>query len=475
MRIERNVIRWDDTVDVIVAGGGCAGASACLGAASSGAEVLLLERGMEIGGSSALSGGVVYCGGGTPIQQACGFEDTVEAMQAYLMASTGPGPDTAKIAAYCEQSVNHFHWLNELGVPFKASYWPHNYEPVTDDCLYYSGSEFSLPYRDLAKPAPRGHTVQMPGSCTGGGKLMQILESHVRRTAKVLTEARIHALVQSDDGRVTGAVFSKNGQEYRVRARSGIVLSTGGFIMDREMVGHFAPQALPLGALGNPYDDGSGIRLGAAAGGATVNMGSVAYTCPVLSPPDLMRGILLNAKGQRFIDESSNHKRIGEHAILHQEGRIFLLVDSRVYEEPTMRMPIVATGNTPTELEEELGWPSDAIATTLNTYNRHATSGSDPFFGKDSEYVRPLDQPPYAVFDCSLNATSVYHSFTLGGLMTRTDGSVLTPAGEMIPGLYAAGRTTSCLSAQSCGSSGLQLGEGTFFGRLAGQTAASKN
>jgi predicted oxidoreductase len=63
---------------------------------------------------------------------------------------------------------------------------------------------------------------------------------------------------------------------------------------------------------------------------------------------------------------------------------------------------------------------------------------------------------------------------TLGGLMTRVTGEVMTPAGEVLPGLYAAGRATSCLSAQSCGSSGLQVGEGTFFGRLAGQSAAGE-
>ena len=223
----------------------------------------------------------------------------------------------------------------------------------------------------------------------------------------------------------------------------------------------------------NAHDDGDGIQLGAAAGGATINMGAVAYTCPVLSPAGLMRGILVNAIGQRFVDESSNHKRIGEQSVLHQGGKIFLLVDSDVYEEPTLRMPIVATGNSPSELEDELGWPAGTLSATLETYNRHATTGSDPLFGKGSEHVRPLDRPPYAVFDCSLDAIPAYHSFTLGGLMTLADGHVLTPAGAIVPGLFAAGRTTSCLSAQSCGSSGLQLGEGTFFGRKAGQAAAA--
>jgi 3-oxo-5alpha-steroid 4-dehydrogenase len=69
---EADIGSWDETVDVLVAGGGCAGASAAIGAAAEGTEVLLLERGMEIGGTSALSGGVIYCGGGTAVQRVCG-------------------------------------------------------------------------------------------------------------------------------------------------------------------------------------------------------------------------------------------------------------------------------------------------------------------------------------------------------------------------------------------------------------------
>lgn len=470
MLIERNINRWDAVVDVIVAGGGCAGLSTVLGAAERGLDILVIERGLTVGGSAALSGGVIYCGGGTPVQTACGFQDSVEDMRSYLLASTGPGPDIAKIDRYCEESVAHFEWLVGLGVPFKNSYWPQNYEPPTDDCLYYSGSEFSLPYRDLARPAPRGHTVQMPGSCTGGAKLMAVLEQHARRAATLITDARLHSLVQSGCGSVIGVSYRKNDEIVHVRARAGVVLATGGFIMNREMVAAFAPQAAALDGLGNPYDDGSGIQFGAAAGGATINMSAVAYACPVLAPPELMRGILVNARGQRFVDESSNHKRLGENSVLHQSGSMFLLVDSHTYVDPAKRMEIVATGETTDDLETELGWPQGALGATLDLYNHHARKGHDPLFGKSGSLAQPLDKPPYAVFNCSLGAANApYLGFTLGGLRTDLNGCVLTPGGEAVPGLYAVGRTTSCLSAQSCGSSGLQLGEGTFFGRQTGR------
>lgn len=470
---ESAVTRWDDTFDVVVSGFGCAGACAAISAAQAGASVLVLERASGTGGTSALSGGVIYCGGGTDIQKACGFEDSVEAMRAYLMASTGPGPDEAKIDLYCTHSVDHFNWLVSLGVPFKPSYWPYNCEPWTDDCLYYSGSEACHPYSEIARPAPRGHTVMMEGSCTGGGLLMRVLaDAATAAGVQVLLDANCTSLVTASDGRVVGVAVRVDGATRYIRARRGVIIATGGFIMNRPLVERHAPQAMRLGMLGNPWDDGSGILLGNAAGGALINMQAVSYTCPVLLPFGFIRGILVNERGQRFVNEDVNHKRIGELAVLQQEGRIYLVVDSDIFEQPERPLPIVATGETAEELEAELGWPRYSLEATLNVYNHHAAGGIDPLFHKRPEFLKPLTSPPYAVFDCSIDASGAYYSFTLGGLRTDPHGHVLSESGNAIPGLFAAGRATSCLSAQSCGTSGLQLGEGTFFGRLAGQAAA---
>ncbi|WP_217919935.1 FAD-dependent oxidoreductase [Actinomadura sp. BRA 177] len=109
--------------DVVVVGFGIAGGCAALEAARSGARVLLLERAAVHGGTSSMSGGHFYLGGGTAVQQATGQKDTVEAMVRYLMAST-KNPDEQKIRAYCEGSVAHFDWLEELGFEFERSYFP---------------------------------------------------------------------------------------------------------------------------------------------------------------------------------------------------------------------------------------------------------------------------------------------------------------------------------------------------------------
>ena len=179
----------------MIAGLGCAGACAALEARAAGADVLVLERAALGGGTSALSGGLIYLGGGTPVQKQTGFEDSPEQMFAYLMAACGPGADEAKIRLFCERSVEHFHWLVAQGVPFKASFHPESgTEPPTDDGLIFSGSEAAHPFAALARPAPRGHHPQKEGAA--GGFLMQKLLAAVAASgARQLTGARCVSLV----------------------------------------------------------------------------------------------------------------------------------------------------------------------------------------------------------------------------------------------------------------------------------------
>ena len=114
--------RWDLEAEVVVVGLGAAGASAAIEAAEAGTDVLLLEREFAGGGTSALSGGSIYLGGGTPLQRACGFDDTPEDMYRYLRASVQPGPPDEWLRAYCDGSVELYEWLVARGVPFKADF-----------------------------------------------------------------------------------------------------------------------------------------------------------------------------------------------------------------------------------------------------------------------------------------------------------------------------------------------------------------
>lgn len=468
----REVRRFDAAADVLVVGLGAAGAAAALGAREADAEVLVLEAGGGGGGTSALSGGVLYLGGGTALQRACGFEDTPEAMFRYLMASCGDAPDEAKIARYCEGSPAHFDWLVGRGVPFKETFYEGvSGEPPTDDGLVWSGSELCHPYAELARPAPRGHVPRHPHQ-TGPLLMQRLLAAVGSSGARLRASHRVVALVRDDEGEVVGAVAEHFGERLALRARRGVVLATGGFIHDDEMLARHLPRVLRCKVrVGAEGDDGSGIRLGLAAGGAALHLDKASISLPITQPWGLKRGVLVNARGQRFVNEDAYYGCLGEAALFGQDGRAWLVVDDAVFEEPEYIKRVAAVGETPEELGRELGLPEGSLASTLTLYNRHAARGEDPLFHKRREYLVPLERPPFGALDCTTEG-AIYAAFTLGGLRTDPDGRVLDPYGEPVSGLFAAGRTTSGVSAGGY-SSGLSLGDGTFFGRIAGRTAAT--
>ena len=221
---------WAHETDVVVVGLGCAGASAALGATEVGADVTVLERASAGGGASAMAGGVIYLGGGTPIQKACGFDDTPEEMFKFLMAACGPDVDEAKVAPYCERSVDHYHWLVDHDIPFKATFYADPvYEVLTDDGLMYSGGEEAWPFCDIAKPAPRGHFPRIEQR--SGVKLMQgLLDSLGRTGADIRFDTGAARLIVGRDGTVVGVVARQFGEEVAIRARSGVILAAGGFV-----------------------------------------------------------------------------------------------------------------------------------------------------------------------------------------------------------------------------------------------------
>ncbi|MDT5201728.1 MAG: 3-oxo-5alpha-steroid 4-dehydrogenase, partial [Mycobacterium sp.] len=109
-----DVSSWSDDVDVVVIGFGIGGGCAAVSAAAAGARVLVLERAAAAGGTTSLAGGHFYLGGGTAVQQATGHSDSSEEMYKYLVA-VSRRPDHEKIRTYCDGSVEHFNWLEDLG------------------------------------------------------------------------------------------------------------------------------------------------------------------------------------------------------------------------------------------------------------------------------------------------------------------------------------------------------------------------
>jgi len=467
-----DISAWDDEVDVIVVGLGGAGVCAAIEAARAGVEVLVLERAGGGGGTTAASDGMIYLGGGTPLQKACGFEDSPEEMFKYMMASCGPEPDEDRIRIYCENSVEHYHWLVEQGVPFKAEFYPERMLPPDDAGLTYSGNESVHPYKDLAVPAPRAHSAAREGM-TGAFLMETLLAAAERAGVDMRVGARVETLVVDHGGRISGVVTKSPDGERVHHARRAVVLAAGGFINNRKMVDAHAPTLRKARFRASTEgDDGRGIRMGMGAGGAAVRMHMASVTLPFYPPKSLMRGVFVNEHGQRFMAEDRYQGTAGEICLHGQGGRVFLILDDATFERPVFAGGEVAAAcETVEELESELGFAKGVLQATLATYNEGAARGEDPLFHKTPELLTPLVNPPFGALDLSWDK-AIYAAFTLGGLATNTNAQVLDADGEPVPGLYAAGRTAASIASPGY-SSGMSIGEATLFGRIAGRNAAA--
>jgi succinate dehydrogenase/fumarate reductase flavoprotein subunit len=467
------VPRFDLEADVVVVGHGAAGGCAAIEAARAGADVLVLERMSRGGGATALSTGLTYFGGGTPVQRACGFDDALEDMQAYVRLAAGSQPDEERVRLYCEGSVEHFEWFCSLGVEWNASFHDDKVtHPLSADGLLYTGNEEAWPFCERAKPVPRGHKPAREGEA--GGYLMEAILRATRASgARVVNDCLVRRLVQAPDRRVVGLAARLDGREVFVAARRAVILAAGGFIMNRDMLARHAPSLLHINyPTGTPGDDGRGIRMGMAAGGEAENMGEGLLLNSWYPPSSHLKGVLVDAKGRRFVNEDACIGRTSDAIVAKADARAWLVVDDAIYGQTQARHRIAAVEEGFEALEGALGIPEGALVRTLEAYNRCAEKGEDPLFHKARRWLRPLRTPPYAALDCS-PARSIWGGFTLGGLRTRATGEVLDPDGRAIPGLFAAGRNTAGLCREGrTYASGLSIGDASFFGRLAGRRAA---
>lgn len=471
------VEHWNYETDILVIGFGAAGACAAIEAAAAGAKVTIVERNSGSGGASALSGGEIYIGGngGTDAQRAAGFQDSTEDFETYLKLAGGPCTNDAKCETYASAALDHYAWLKAQGVPYRGNFQPGKLiEPADDTTLIWSGSEAAAPFCNIAKPAPRGHVIQHIG--WGGGRpLVDILETRaVELGAGVMVDTRVLGLV-SDGERVIGAVIKIDGGVRYIKASKGVVLATGGFVMNEAMRRKHCPDTFKISDPIGDKDDGAGIAMGVSAGGEAVHMDQFFTTCPWTMPEPQASGVFVNVHGQRFINEDCYHGRVSRCAIDQPGGKVYLLLDSQHFSQPAdfARIPIAATGETWEDVEAELEMPQGTLASTMQFYNDHANQGADPLFDKRPPILVPLDKGPFVALELNFE-TSYFSFFTLGGLNTSIDGEVLGPDGAAIPGLFAAGRCTHGLPAWGHGySSGLSLADCTFFGRQAGRAASN--
>ena len=469
---ESEVSEWQDSADLIIVGFGMAGASAALGGCESGSNVLVLEKGSGVNGTTTIAAGHFYLGGGTRPQLVNKIEDSNEDMFNYLMANT-PDPDVEKIRLYCEQSVDHFSWLEKQGIPFNDGFYRQKHvEQPTDECLIWSGNEKAWPVSEKARPAPRGHKVAIEGSGGGNLAMKKMLESAEQRGVRFQYNAAVKSLVVDDGNHVTGVHYCQFGQSYYVRANKAVILAAGGFSMNPEMLREHCPRLAEEGVMkqGNPNDDGAGIQLGVSVGGVTSHMDGALITSPFYPPESLIKGILINKHGNRFINEDCYHSRTTDACLQQSEGKAWLICDNAIFGRPLFGMQeLVDAWETVEEMEQDLKLPRGELQKTLASYNDFTKQGEDPEFHKHSDWLQPIVEPPFAAIQCSFNQ-SIYVGFTLGGLKVSIDGQVLDENSQPVPGLYAAGACASNIAQDGAGySSGTCLGEASFFGRRAGK------
>lgn len=532
LRIDReDAIAWDDTCDVLVVGFGAAGACAAIEAARTGAKVIAVDR-FGGGGASAKSGGVVYAGGGTRFQKAAGYEDTPVAMFEYLCKEVGDVVSPTTLREFCDRSVAMIEWLEQNGVEFASSLPPRKTSYPPDGCyLYYSGNEMVAEYKGDHAPAPRGHRVK--GAGLSGAVLYRALrKSATDAGVRLITQSSVRRLVTDASGAVLGAElwqFSDTASASRhkrlnkwaeqsyyaspglsdslrlrtlqveladakpklVRARGGVILSTGGFIFNREMVSRHAPHYLKNFRLGTSGCDGSGIQLGQSAGGDTAHMERITAWRFINPPLAWARGMVVDGKGQRFCNEEVYGAKLGYEMCEHHDGKAWLVIDATIRREaireamfgglwgfqsmPALVLMIAGAkrARTMDKLAHRMGADRDTLLKSWESYNIAAGAGDDPL-GKSRELLQGIVSPPFYALNISADMRVFpCPSLTLGGLrVDESNGAVRKTDGETISGLYAAGRAAVGIASNHY-VSGLALADCIWSGRRAGASAAS--
>ncbi|WP_160108787.1 FAD-binding protein [Pseudomonas izuensis] len=527
-------LSWDDRCDLLIVGFGGAGACAAIEAASRGLAVLALDR-FEGGGATALSGGVVYAGGGTPYQRQAGYEDTDEAMFNYLRHEVGDAVSSRTLKEFCEGSRAQLAWLERHGVAFESSVPPHKTSYPSDQYyLYYSGNEAVPAYAASAKPAPRGHRTKGPGM-SGASLFAPLKASALRQGARLRSQCEVRRLVLDHNDQVLGVeawqllpgsraarqharlsrwaaaihmyapaladrlrarqkrIEQTHAKRQLIRAEHAVLLSSGGFIFNREWVDKHAPQYLAGFPLGTTGCNGAGIALGQSAGGSVARMDKVSAWRFINPPLAWARGLIVNGRGQRYANEEIYGATLGHAMVEEQDGRAILILNRALVREALrqvgpgkvwnfQRLPVLLNllfnakrSNSLAALAKRCNLPPELLRQSVERYTRAAQGVIADEFGKSGAMLANLEQGPWYALDLSFDSKLFpCPVITLGGLkVCERSGRVLDHADVPIHGLYSAGRNAVGV-ASNLYVSGLSLADCIYSGRRAAAHVADQ-
>lgn len=541
---------WDESTDLLVVGLGGAGFAAALEGLERGLKVTAIDR-FEGGGSTAANGGIYYAGGGTRIQKEAGEEDTPEEMYKYLKIEAGDVVSDETLRKFVDESVETVDWILANGGKMNSKVWKKkaSYPPLAY-FLYHPDNSLVASYVKRAKPAARGHRAHISNGKkawgVGIGIWGPLRDSAMKKGLIFHKYAEARQLVRDKTGRVIGikllqiapnspqaarfgrfvaiadkflamlppaipfaaitlgigghylkraaAIETAHRQTRYIRAKEGVLLSTGGFIMNPGMVRHFAPayaKGMPNGTLG---DQGQGIMMGAGAGGQLALMDKISAWRFINPPKAWSDAIVVNAKGRRMIDETVYGASLGEQIGDHNDGIGYIIYDkeSRKAAFKQAMDPIIVPfqrdvtllnllfnykkADTIEALAAKVGIDRQGLVETVAAYNGYARGEAEDPFGKERKDMAPIATPPFYAMDISITSRFLpLPVITFGGLrVDEQSGLVLDEAGETIPGLYAAGRTAVGVASNTY-VSGLSFADCVFSGRRVARHVARAN
>ena len=449
--------------DVVVIGAGGAGFSAAITARNAGANVVLLEKMPAVGGNSLISGAEMNAAKNW-VQPKLGINDDSPELHAEDTFKGGDGKGDMKVInVLTHQALDAAKWCRDyLGVRFE------------DDNLFFFGGHSRK--RALI---PVGHT---------GTEFIAKFQAKADELGiPVITNMKAEELIKDKDGRVVGVKATMDGSEYTFNAKGGVVLATGGFGANPEMVKKYNPKIDErFKTTDAPGSTGEALYMAERAGAELVNMGYI-QTYPICDPIsgaiELIAdarfdgAIMLNQEGKRFVEELQRRDVLSE-AILNQTGRYcWVLWNDKIgsisntvkahaneYEAFT-KQGIMTTCDDLKCIADFTKIPFDQLRKTVKRVSDMAGKGNDKDFNHRAGLM-DMQQGKYYVIKA---VPSTHH--TMGGVRINEKAEALTAEGKVIPGLWAAGEVTGVTHGTN------RLGGNAYtdiivFGRIAGEAAA---
>ena len=449
--------------DVVVIGAGGAGFSAAITARNAGANVVLLEKMPAVGGNSLISGAEMNAAKNW-VQPKLGINDDSPELHAQDTFKGGDGKGDMKVInVMTHEALDAAKWCRDyLGVRFE------------DDNLFFFGGHSRK--RALI---PVGHT---------GTEFIAKFQAKADELGiPVITNMKAEELIKNKNGRVVGVKATMDGSEYTFNAKGGVVLATGGFGANPEMVKKYNPKIDErFKTTDAPGSTGEALYMAERAGAELVNMGYI-QTYPICDPLsgaiELIAdarfdgAIMLNQEGKRFVEELQRRDVLSE-AILNQTGqycwvlwndnigKISNTVKAHANEyEAFTKQGIMTTCDDLKCIADFTKIPFDQLQKTVKRVSDMAGKGNDKDFNHRAGLM-DMQQGKYYVIKA---VPSTHH--TMGGVRINEKAEALTAEGKVIPGLWAAGEVTGVTHGTN------RLGGNAYtdiivFGRIAGEAAA---